>query len=56
MRDAQRKAGAGRMRTLKLLVFLVVVACVGLVGYGYFGDMTAPQREITIDLAPRGGG
>jgi hypothetical protein len=44
------------MRLLKLFVFLAVAAGAGLLGYGYFGDMAAPQREITIELAPRAGG
>jgi hypothetical protein len=44
------------MRTLKLLVFLTVAAVVALLGYSYLGDLTAPRREIIIDLAPRGGG
>lgn len=44
------------MRILKLLIFLAVAAGVGLLGYGYLGDMSVPQREITIELAPRAGG
>jgi hypothetical protein len=43
------------MRIIKLLAALLVIGALGLLGYAYFGDMTPPQREITIDVPVPGG-
>ncbi|MFN6978111.1 MAG: hypothetical protein ACK4OP_08310 [Gemmobacter sp.] len=44
------------MRTIKVLVALLILAVAGLAGYAYFGDMTAPEREITIEVSPPAAG
>ncbi|MFN3644080.1 MAG: hypothetical protein ACK4TB_14300 [Gemmobacter sp.] len=44
------------MRTIKGLAVLLVLAAAGLAGYAYFGDMTAPEREITIEVSPPAAG
>jgi hypothetical protein len=44
------------MQVIKILAVLVVLGAAGVLGYGYFGDMAPPQREITIELPPPGGG
>jgi len=33
------------VRLLKLVVGLVLLAVLGLAGYAYFGDMSAPPQE-----------
>lgn len=37
---------------LKLLVFLLVVGALGIVGYGYLGDLSPDQSDINqpVDL------
>jgi len=32
--------------------FLVVLGFLGLLGFAYFGDLSAPQSEITIFVQP----
>ncbi len=44
------------MRMIKILLTLAVLAAVGVTGYAYLGDMSPQPREITIELAPVGGG
>ena len=37
---------------LKLLAFLVVIAALGVVGYGYLGDLSPDQTDVSepVDL------
>ncbi|MEM9716170.1 MAG: hypothetical protein AAF826_06585 [Pseudomonadota bacterium] len=39
-------------RLLKYFLYLCLLSIVGLLGYSYFGDISAPEREIreTIDI------
>jgi hypothetical protein len=32
---------------LKLVVFLLVIGALGLVGYGYFGDLSPNQTDVS---------
>jgi len=44
------------MRTIKVILVLAILGSIGLVGFAYLGDMSPQPREITIELAPVGGG
>ncbi|MCV2870722.1 hypothetical protein OEZ71_00265 [Defluviimonas sp. WL0050] len=35
------------LRLLKLIIFLALVAFIGLTGYAYLGDMTPDRAEIS---------
>lgn len=35
------------LRLLKLIIFLTLVAFIGLTGYAYLGDMTPDRAEIS---------
>ncbi|MFK7881899.1 hypothetical protein [Roseobacter sp.] len=43
------------IRVFKLLVYLIVIALIGLVGYAYIGpyfgaDFSAPQNEVRVPV------
>ncbi|WP_269142388.1 hypothetical protein [Mangrovicoccus algicola] len=38
------------MRLLKVLVFLLIVAGIGLVGYAYFGNLAPERGQVTIPV------
>lgn len=38
------------LRILKVLVFLVLIAFVGLVGYAYLGDLEPERSEVTVPV------
>ena len=38
------------MRLLRVIIFLVVAGVIALVGYAYFGDMTADPRPIRVPV------
>jgi hypothetical protein len=50
----RRQAGTGRqidMRMiLRIVLYLAVVAVVGLVGLAVFSDLPAPQREVEVPV------
>ncbi len=39
-------------RLIKYLFILVLIAFVGLLGFSYFGDLSAPQTEVTVVVQP----
>jgi hypothetical protein len=52
-----RQAAQGRtdfMRTfLRIILYLVLVAVVGLVGLAIFSDLPAPTREVELPVEPQ---
>jgi hypothetical protein len=40
-------------RLLKLVVYIFVLAVIGIVAYSFVGDMSAPQRDVSIPLEPQ---
>lgn len=38
------------MRLLRVIIFLAVAGVIALVGYAYFGDMTADPRPIRVPV------
>lgn len=44
----------GIVRILKLVVFLVVLAGIGLVAFAYLGDLTPEQIEIRTPVTVNG--
>ncbi|MDO5369796.1 hypothetical protein [Paracoccus sp. (in: a-proteobacteria)] len=38
------------MRLLRVIIFLAVAGVIALVGYAYFGDMTADPRPIHVPV------
>lgn len=40
-------------RIFKYLVYLVVLLGLGVLGYAYLGDMSAPQTEVSIPVEPQ---
>lgn len=38
------------MRTLKVLVFLLVVGSVGLIGFAYFGNLDPEQDRVSVPI------
>lgn len=38
------------MRLLRVIIFLVVAGVIALVGFAYFGDMTADPRQIRVPV------
>lgn len=38
---------------MRAVLFLVVVAGVGLVGYAIFSDLPAPTREVALPVEPK---
>jgi hypothetical protein len=42
------------MRTiLRIVLYLVLVAAVGLLGIAIFSDLPAPQREVEVPVEPK---
>lgn len=39
-------------RLIRYVFYLAVLAFLGLVGFAYFGDLSAPQAEVTIIVQP----
>jgi hypothetical protein len=39
-------------RILKYLLYLLVLAALGLAGYAAFFELPAPEQEITVPLPP----
>lgn len=37
-------------KLVKYLFFLAVFTFVGLLGFAYFGDISAPQTEVTVPV------
>ena len=51
----RRQAGTGRAGTdadvlLRIVLYLVLVAVVGLLGFAIFSDLPAPQREVELPV------
>ncbi len=40
-------------RLLKYLVYLAVLLALGILGYAYLGDMSAPQTEVSVPVEPQ---
>lgn len=38
------------MRTFKILLFLIVLALIGLVAFSYFGDMKPETRDTILEV------
>lgn len=38
------------MRLLRVIIFLAVAGVIALVGYAYFGDMTADPQQIRVPV------
>ena len=51
--QAEQATGMGRV--LKYLLYLTIIAVIGLIGYSYFGDMSPDQEEVRFQIeAPTG--
>jgi len=40
----------GMGRVIRALVFLMVLALIGLAGYAYFGNLAPEQRAVTLPV------
>lgn len=55
--DRKQATGTGnqkKVRTFKILSFLLLLAGAGLVGFAYFGDLTPQQTEMRIPVTVNG--
>lgn len=55
--DHTQATGTGnrkKVRTFKILSFLLLLAGAGIVGFAYFGDLTPQQTEMRIPVPVNG--
>jgi hypothetical protein len=51
MRRQAGTARAGQMRTIfRIILYLLLVAVIGLLGIAIFSDLPAPQREVELPI------
>ena len=41
-------------KVIRFLLILIIIGFLGLLGYSYLGDLSAPQTEVTVPVTLNG--